>query len=94
MTTFSLNDQFNLVKVTLAEQQSLTETDNIQQEAMDESAKSPDFFQNNKLSERKYMTTRIKLRYFLSNISYVGIIRKISTKKNSFLKFICWLRKI
>ena len=76
MTTFSLNDQFNLVKVTLAEQQSLTETDNIKQEVMDESAKSPDFFQNSKLSERKYTTTRIKFRCFLSNISYVGINKK------------------
>ena len=73
MATFNLNDQFNLVKVTLAEQQSLTETDNIKQEVMDESAKSPDFFQNSKLSERKYTTTRIKFRCFLSNISYVGI---------------------
>ena len=74
MTLFNLNEQFeDLVKVTLAEQQTLTETDNIQQEVMDESAKSPDFFQNNKPSERKYTTTRIKSRNFLSNISYVGI---------------------
>ena len=51
MTTFSKNNQFNdLVKVTLAEQQTLTETENIQQKVMDKSAKSPDFFQNNKLS--------------------------------------------
>ena len=43
----------------------------------DESAKSLDFFQSNKTSNkktgRKYITTRIKSRYFLSNISYVGI---------------------
>ena len=69
MATFSINDQFNdLVKMTLAEQLTLTETDNIQQEVMDESAKSHNFFQNNKLSERKYMTTRIKSRNFLSKI--------------------------
>ena len=74
MTLFNLNKQFeDLLKVTLAEQQTLTETDNIQQEVMDESAKSPNFFQNNKPSERKYTTTRIKSRNFLSNISYVGI---------------------
>ena len=57
----SLNDQFDdLVKVTLAEQQVLTETDNIQQEVRDESAKSQDFFQNNKPSGRKYTNTKIK----------------------------------
>ena len=43
----------------------------------DESAKSLDFFPSNKLptkeTDRKYSTTRIKLRNFLSNISYVGI---------------------
>ena len=43
----------------------------------EESAKSPDFFQSNKPSnkrtDRKYATTRIKSRNFLSNISYVGI---------------------
>ena len=40
---------------------------------MDESVKSPNFFQNNKPSERRYMKTRIKSRNFLSNISYVAI---------------------
>ena len=39
----------------------------------DESAKSQDFFQNSKPSEKKYTTTRIKSRNFLSNIAYVGI---------------------
>ena len=42
----------------------------------DGSAKSPDFFQDNKSikkPERKYTTTRIKSINFLSNISYVGI---------------------
>ena len=61
------------MKVTLEEQQTLTETGNIQQEVMDESAKSQDFFQNNKPSERRCTTTRVKSRNFLSNISYVGI---------------------
>ena len=40
---------------------------------MDESGKSQDFFLNNRPSERKYTTTRINSRNFLSNISYVGI---------------------
>ena len=42
----------------------------------DESAKSPNFFWDNTSSEkawRKYATTRIKSRNFLSNILYVGI---------------------
>ena len=78
----ALNDQFNeLVKVTLEEKKVLTENDkdlnNVQMEVMDESAKSPDFFQGNKTStnkpSRNYTTTRIKSRNFLSNISYAGI---------------------
>ena len=80
MTT--INEQFNeLVGITLVEKQQLTENnnneDNLQPELMDKSGKIPDFFQDNKSSvektERKYTTTRIKLRNFLSNISYVGI---------------------
>ena len=47
---------------------------------MDDSAKSPDFFQDNKPSvqktEQKYPTTWIKSRNLLSNISYVGINKK------------------
>ena len=43
-----------------------------------ESAKSPDFFQDNNAIKEKTIikpstTTRIKSRNFLSNISYVGI---------------------
>ena len=80
MTTFSINNQFNdLVKVTLSEQQTESNNNNIQQEVMVKSAKRPDFFQGNKSSERKYTTTRIKSRNFLSNISYVGI------KKEDFI---------
>ena len=56
------------------EQQALTEnSDNVQQKVIDGSAKSPDFFQDNKPSKRKYTTARIKSRNFPSNISYVGI---------------------
>ena len=75
MTKFSINDQFNeLVKVTLSQKQALTENrDSIQQEMMDGSSKSPNFFQDNEPSERRYTTTRIKSRNFLSNILYVRI---------------------
>ena len=41
------------------------------------SAKSQDFFQNNKVAnhqkKKKYTTTRIKSRNFLSNIAHIGI---------------------
>ena len=54
MTTFSLNNQFDkLVKVTLAEQQTLTKTDNMQQKVVGESAKSQDFSLNNKPSQKE-----------------------------------------
>ena len=83
MTTFLINNQINkLVKVTLLEQQVLTEiSDSIQQEMIDESVNSPNFFQNNKSSERKYTTTRIKSRNFLSNISYISYV---GTNKEDF----------
>ena len=74
MTTFSINVQLNeLVKAALSEKQELTEQTDNNLEMTDESAKSQDFFENNKPSERKYTTTRIKSRNFLSDIIYVGI---------------------
>ena len=87
MTSFSLNQELGeLVKVTLAEKQQILDDNNNNNnnnenenkpDMTDGSAKSPDFFQDNKpsnkRSERKYTTTRIKSRNFLSNISYVGI---------------------
>ena len=73
MTTF--NEQFNkLVKATLSENdQTNNSNENIQ--VMDESAKSQDFFQDNNTSTtgKRYTTTTIKSRNFLSNIAYVGI---------------------
>ena len=60
--------------MTLSDKQALTENSgSIQQEMTSWSAKSPDFFQDNKPSERKYTVTRIKSRNFLSSILYVGI---------------------
>ena len=75
MTTFT--QQFDkLVKVTLSEQ-TLDKTDgneNIQMEG--ESAKSQDFFQDNKAIGQKCTTTHIKSRNFLSNIAHVGISKE------------------
>ena len=51
----------------------------------DGSAKSPDFFQDNKSikkPERKYKTTCIKSIDFLSNISYVGINKEDFCNEN------------
>ena len=74
MTAFSITDQFNeLVQVTLSEKQALTEQTDNNVDMINKSAKSQDFFQNNKPSERKYTTARIQSRNFLSNIAYVGI---------------------
>ena len=46
---------------------------------MNESAKSQDFFEdNNTMVGKRYTTTGIKSRNFLSNIAYVGVKKKIS----------------
>ena len=52
---------------------------------MDDSAKSQDFFQNNKSTKVKYATTRIKSRNFLSNITYVGVNKEDYYNKNFIL---------
>ena len=53
---------------------------------IDKSAKSQDFFQNNKDKvERKYTTTRIKSRDFLSNNAHVGINREDFYDENFIL---------
>ena len=77
MPRYSLNKQFKeLVKVTLEEKRQM-EQNNDTMTMIDESAKSQDFFQNDKdKKERRYTTTRIKSRNFLSNIAYVGINRE------------------
>ena len=77
MPRYSLNKQFKeLVKVTLEEKRQM-EQNNDTMTMIDESAKSQDFFQNDKdKKERRYATTRIKSRNFLSNIAYVGINRE------------------
>ena len=57
----------------------------------DGSVKSPDFFRNNKpsqkRSERKCTTTRIKSRNFLSNILYVGINKENFYNEDFILDF-------
>ena len=86
MTRFNQNFN-NLVTATLSEEQIIktdteqkTNDDNIQD--MDESAKSQYFFQDNNAIRRKYTTTRIKSRNFLSNIAYVGINKEDYYNKN------------
>ena len=57
---------------------------------MDESAKSQDFFEdNNTMVGKRYTTTGIKSRNFLSNIVYVGIKKKIIITKILFLMPTC-----
>ena len=79
MSQFSLNQQFEeLVKASLVEEQVLGHNNNSNTDnkmmAKDESAKSPDFFQDIMLlkeqkQQKKYTNTRVKSRNFLSNIS-------------------------
>ena len=82
MMDISLNRKVeNPIKQTLDEQKQtiievLKERETVKNK--NESAKSPDFFQDNnairkKTSIKPYTTTRIKSRNFLSNISYIGI---------------------
>ena len=86
MPQFSLNKEFNeLVKAALTEEQMIGDNNNNQTDnkitVEEESAKSPDFFQDKNVIKRKkvgkqYTTTRIKSKNFLSNISYVGISKE------------------
>ena len=97
MTSISLNQEFDaLVKATLAEKQLISNDnhndsgkENIPPEITDESAKSPNFFHNNKPSDkrndREHTTTPIKSRNFPSNNSYIGINEKDFYNQN----FIC-----
>ena len=65
--------------------------ENLPPEMTDGSAKSLNFFRNNKpsqrRSERKCATTRIKSRNFLSNISYVGINKEDFFNEDFILDF-------
>ena len=69
MTLHSLSSQFEeLVKTAMDKKQQMEQSDDTPK-MIDESAKSQDFFQSNKEKvERKYATTRVKLRNFLSNM--------------------------
>ena len=91
MTMFSINDQFNkLVKVTLSEQQALTEnSDSKQQEMIDGSAKPPISFriishQRGNIQQQEYSQ-----EIFCQISCTLESRRKIFTKKISFLMFIC-----
>ena len=74
----SVNEQFNEpVKATLSGKEQLNNStyDNENIQVMDESAKSQDFFHDNNSNTigKRYTTTRVKSRNFLSSITYVGI---------------------
>ena len=72
MTSFK--EQFNeLVKMTLTETTKNYTDEDVNLQVVDESAKSQDFFQDNNPPGKRYTTTIIKSRNFLSNIAYVGI---------------------
>ena len=72
----SIGEQFNqLVEAALTVEKSQPHQDD-NMLTVDESAKSQDFFHEYKGVGKKYTTTRIKSRNFLSHIAYVGIIKE------------------
>ena len=80
MTT--LGEQFNkLVEAAMSVEQTQPDPTKDMQ-IVDESAKSQDFFQDNKAIRKKYTTTHIKSRNILSNIAYVGISKEDYYTKN------------
>ena len=89
MASFNMNQEIEeLVTATLTEKLLISNSDNNNgsnnnksehKNMTDESAKNPNFFQDNKSvkkPERKYTIACIESRNFLSNISYVGINKK------------------
>ena len=89
MPPFNMNQEIEeLVTATLTEKLLISNSDNNNgnnnnksehKNMTDESAKKPNFFQDNKSikkPERKYTIACIESRNFLSNISYVGINKK------------------
>ena len=86
MTSFNVGEQFNeLVKVTHSEKQMMTDPTNNNVQLIDESAKSQDFFQDINPPGKKYTTTRIQSRNFISNIAYVGKNKEDFYNKNFIL---------
>ena len=90
MTTFNQNFK-NLVKATLAEKQCIKTK--MEQKTNDENIQDMDFVQDNKTIGKKYSTTRIKPRNFLSNIAYVGIKKEDYNNKNFILEVYLLLTK-
>ena len=94
-TTYSPNEQFDeLVKVTLAEKQLLEESnkEKISPDVMDGSAKSPNFFLNNKplkRSERSSQQQEVKQEIF-ETLHTWELIKKIFTTETSYLISICF----
>ena len=66
-------------------------SENIQ--TADESAKGQDFFQENKAIGKKYITSLIKSRNFLSNIAYVGISKEDYYNENFIFEVYLLLTK-
>ena len=106
MTSFSLNQEFDkLVKVTQAEKQQILDNSNKNNsnenenkpDMTDRLAKSTNFFQDNKSSnkrsERKYTIIPVKSRNFLSNISYVGINKEHFYNDNFIFDFYLLMTK-
>ena len=72
MTSF--NEQLDeLVKMTLTETMKNQADENVNLQVVNEPSKSQDFFQDNNPVRKRYTTTHIKSRNFLSNIAYVEI---------------------
>ena len=98
MTEFSLNTEFeNLIKATL-----IADDMNHQQQQQnmmpnkehDESAKSPDFFQNNnaiKKDQRLIQQLELNQEFFCQILCMAVSIRKIFTMKILYLTFIRYL---
>ena len=81
----SVGEQFNQSVETILkveQQQEKHQPEQEEQMMIDESAKSQDFFQENRNIGKKYTTTRIKSRKFLSNIAYVGISKEDYCNEN------------
>ena len=95
-TTYSLKEQFDeLVKVALAEKQLLEESnkEKISPDVMNGSAKSPNFFLNNKplkRSERNPQQQEVKQEIFFETFHTWELIKKIFTNETSYLISICF----
>ena len=92
----SVGEQFNqLVETTLKveQQQKKYQPEQEEQMMVDEPAKSQVFSQENRNIGKKYTTTRVKSRNFLSNIAYVGISKEDYYNENFVFDVYLFLTK-